>query len=245
MPATRFASIAYPSKYAYLYDTGYYSDGPVNEHFRMYETYGDGLTQHSSDWALQPEYIGDYLISLATAMLKDDELAAAARYQFNRDDKAKIEFAASIIYKADDTHTWREKKDRYFSMEEKRITTSANRQYDKRYEKVTSRQDGTPLAIMNLVCPEYAGTLDKLAIAIAVREYVNAQPSGYMELAARFIGLTKDHESARRIERAYEACEYIVKAYCLRENAHWATQQAIEDAKPQPEPEAETKTATE
>ena len=67
------ASQQQPDKYGYLFDTEAFTmSTTVSHHFRMYETYGDGLCQHSGDWPITNEYFADYLASLATAMLADE-----------------------------------------------------------------------------------------------------------------------------------------------------------------------------
>src|SRR5664279_1332330 len=99
----KFASIAYPEKYGYIFDSEGYStrENAVHSHFKMFETYNDGMTQHSGDWCVTSEYIADYLASAAQAMLTDDELAQNMAYSiWRRPDVKEIAFAASIEYKA-------------------------------------------------------------------------------------------------------------------------------------------------
>lgn len=221
MPYTRFASIANSAKYAYAYDTGYHDSltgtSPVNEHFRMFETYGDGLTQHSGDWTLQPEFLTDYLLSLAAAMIEDSGLLNDCRWQFNRPEPENVSFAASLVFKPDTLSDWRESKTRYYSKQERKITTASAKQYDKRYEQITKSEDGTPQAIFRLVLSQYPSGLDRLAAAITVYEYVGKQKTGCMEMPAKFCGLTKDHQAARDMRDAFEVCEYVFKSKWLRD----------------------------
>lgn len=78
-----FASIAHPKQYAYeiTSDSYYGQTHPVSGHFRMFETYGDGLTQHSGAWSIPREHLTDYLFSLAAAMQTDAEIRNQAHYE--------------------------------------------------------------------------------------------------------------------------------------------------------------------
>jgi hypothetical protein len=233
MAYTKFTSIAHSVKFGYAYDTGYHNQSPINDHFRMFETYGDGLCQHSGDWGVDHEFLADYLLSLAQAMLADPELLETVRYQFDRPERSKIEFAASIIFKADPDYSWREKKTRYFSMQERKISTAPGKEYDKRYEKVTDIHTGKPLAIYNLVLSGYSNGLEKLQAAIAIYDWVCEDGShGWMERPAQFCGFTKSTADACAIENAYETCEWILKAAFLNDRANSTIKRAVENAKP-------------
>ena len=44
----KFASIGQPDLFGYVYEFGAWdSNAQIHAHFRMFQTYGDGLTQHS------------------------------------------------------------------------------------------------------------------------------------------------------------------------------------------------------
>ena len=76
----KFASIANSAKFGYSFDSDkweYRVNPFLTQKFRMFETMGDGMTQHSHDWPVTEEYAIDYLFSLAVILLEDEEIVAA------------------------------------------------------------------------------------------------------------------------------------------------------------------------
>ena len=69
----KFASIANSAKFGYSFDSDkweYRANPFLTQKFRMFETMGDGMTQHSHDWPVTEEYAIDYLFSLAVIILE-------------------------------------------------------------------------------------------------------------------------------------------------------------------------------
>lgn len=223
----KFASIGNPDTMGYSFDTEQWSgNAPIHTAFRAYQTYGDGLTQHSGDWPITSEQFADYMVSLAQAMLADQELAEHLHFTIARAPNRKaIEFAASIVFKpaggeGDVSGCYRrEKKARYFSMEERKVTASDAKQYDKRYQKVESWCDGSPYAIYRMLLPEHANGLERYQWAHAIHEWICSTDGLYMELPARFIKWTEDNDTARKMRDAFEAAAHVVESVRLRNAA--------------------------
>lgn len=227
----KFKSIAH-NEFAYAFDTSA-SDfkAPIEDKFRQFYTYGDGLTAHSEAWSVQLEFLTDYLASLAIAMQNDEELAQAVRYIVWRQPSVRqIEFAASIIYKAPpDGERWTAKT-KYFSLKEMKVSSSPSKAYDKRYTAVTENHDGTPMSMYRILVPDYADGLEKFNIASALHAWCVDSDYGrdrpWMEYPALFLGWFKDdpeaHEKARRLRDALDACRAITESYRLRSvtNSH-------------------------
>ena len=137
----KFASIA-DKQYGYSYDSQAFDvHAPIDCHFRMFDTYADGLTQHSPDWSVQLDHLADYLASLAEAMLTDEELARNCLFTFSRRPSVKaIEFAASVKFKAAEEKDWLRGR-RWFSAKELKLSKSPSREHDKRYEEVREVHD--------------------------------------------------------------------------------------------------------
>ena len=95
----KFPSIQHPAEYGYLYESvsSYSNHEPqLDSDFRMFQTYGDGLTQHSGDWPITRDFAIDYFASLAAALLTDEELADSLSWKLNRViSDEQIAFAAS------------------------------------------------------------------------------------------------------------------------------------------------------
>lgn len=217
----KFASIAHPTEYGYAYDTDAYNyDAPVEPHFRMYQTYGDGIVQHSGDWPVTWQYFADYCASLAAAMLADEDMTNHLRFTFGScrvSDKA-FSFAASVVFKPVSAEEPWEKKTRYFSISEQKVSSNPAKKYDKRYQRVEYWCDGSANAIYRMVCPDYAGGLDKYHIAAALYDWTHAEDSRpWMPRPSEFLKLTEnDLDKSVAIENAWDACVSICRAYNAR-----------------------------
>lgn len=216
----RFQSINHPEQFGYAYDSEQWiGNGQVDPTFRQYKTYGDNLTQHSGDWGVTTEFMADYCLSLAAAMVDDQELSDKLEYIFRRGPSvADIEFAASVRFKpSDDDYS----KRRYFSLDEKKISSSSAKEHDKRYTLITKYHDGSPEAIYRLLTPEYSSGLTKYLYATAIRDWVLTQKGMYMDFAADFLkfwGNTDrtDTPKSRELRDAVDSVQAICQSWMLR-----------------------------
>ncbi len=237
----KFASLKEPEQFGYAYDSDTWdSHAPISHRFRQFATYGDvhtngNVTQHSGAWSVQVEYLADFLASLATAMMDNTELIQRVSYDIERapTDEA-IAFAASVIFKAQSEGSYYEKKSRWFSIEERKITTTAEKRYDKRYQPVEQWCDGSVEAIYRMLIPEFARGMEYYCYANAIREWCLNGPKGenrpYFEgLPAQFLKwLNGDHHKALELRYAFNACKSLCDSYrqrrsaeCDLSNLHW------------------------
>jgi hypothetical protein len=242
----KFESIA-DKQHGYSYDSQAFDiHAPIDCHFRMFETYGDGLCQHSPDWSVQLDHLADYLASLAQAMLADEELAQNCRFTFARRPSVKeIEFAASVKFKAGEEKDWLKNR-RWFSAKELKVSQAPSKEHDKRYEEVREIHDGSPDSIFRILVGEYSSGLEKYLTADAIRDWVLAEDRGglYMPMTAEFLKWTDDRDKARQLRDAVETCKNITESVRLRS----ATESLVENyrrsvapapaAQAAPEPEA-------
>lgn len=207
----KFPSVGNPSKYGYAFDSDSWHSTdryPVENKFRMFETYGDGLTQHSGDWAVSYEFLADYLISLAVYMLahkEDAELFDRIGYiVLNGPRPALVEFAASIA--------WAEKdepfgKQRYYSLSDQKITRNQEKRHDKRYKEIDKYLNGSAKSIFTVLMgdKEYADGMERLCYAYAVKKYIDDQPSGWMDHPTTLLGWWKEDADAhgKRVALGY------------------------------------------
>ena len=215
----KFKSIAFSEKYGYTFDSEaweYRATPFLTQKFRIFETYGDGLCQHSHDWPVTEDFAIDYLYSLAAVVKDDQELAEAAAYTCNYTiHKERLEFAASLKYDEKKDNEWG--KYRYFSVSEQKVTRNREKEHDTRYRRLTEYQNGTAESILRLVTNEHSDGYERWQIADAVRNWVaDNLKSGYMDMPAVqlkwFAGKQHDqYEKAREFRDAHEtlkaACE--------------------------------------
>ena len=218
----KFPSLGHPKEFGYAYDSEAWNNRgqgtPLHVHFRMYQTYGDGLCQHSGDWAVTTEHVADYLVSLTTALLADEELAEKVYYTIlQRPRTDLIEFAASIVYSDKADKTGRQVR-RYYSLEEVKISSSPSKQHDKRYQEIESRHDGSAESIFRILLPEYADGLMRLTYAEAIREWALAH-NLYIPLVGEFLGWfpgDNHRNKSQALRQAFSACQNACEAYQRR-----------------------------
>ncbi len=213
-----FPSLQNPDKYAYKYDSqpdGY--QGTVHCNFRVYETYGDGQCQHSPDWPIARNLMADYLASLATAMLEDTELIDNTHYLIDcGPNDAQIAFAASVIHKDSDESY---QKRRYFSPNELKLSSSASKEHDRRFEQIQSWCDGSPDSIYRILIRASPTDLERYAYAESIRQWIHSHaPKLYMPPATEFLKWG-DRDAAHQLRHAYAACLSIIRSYRLRSEA--------------------------
>ena len=238
----KFPSMQFPAKWTYAYDSeAWHSRAEVDTHFEMYETYGDGLTQHSGEWSITTEYLSDYLASLSAFLLGKgdpkypwqnqmeqedyDKILQHMGYEFARRPTVQaIEFAAGVVFKPAENCEWREKKTRYYSVQDGlKVSTSESKRHDKRYAEVEKWCDGSVGAIFRMLIPEFSDALGKYAYASAIRDWCYAKPGRegpYFNAGfpAQFLNWEtyKDTEKARNLHYAYNSLKALCESRHLR-----------------------------
>jgi hypothetical protein len=255
----KFISLKEPTKYGYIYDSEAWSTGTrfcMSRHFQQCETYGDvhengNYIQHSGEWTVQVEFLADYLASLATYIMANpgeetDKLLHHVSYDVTRrPSDASIAFAASVKFKSTvdsaGEATGYEKHRRWFSTDEKKVSASESKRYDKRYTEVDKQHDGSPDAIYRMLIPEYADGLEFYTYADAIRDWCQADPDHqrpyFYGHAAQFLKwFDGDTRKAADLRCAYKAClslalahQHRAEAECMLHNLHWPPKTEVQE----------------
>lgn len=212
----KFPSLGNPLQFGFVYESGAMDiHAEIESRFRMFHTYGDGMTQHSVDWSVRRENLVDYFYSLASVMATDKELADSCGYLFESGpDVPDIVFASTVLYD--------EKRKRYYSLKERKVSSSGNKRNDRRWEEVPTWADGTPKSMYRLLLPDYAKGLMALEFATAIHDWVwgiGRDKDLWMETPTRFLEWFTDQDEARRLQSAYEACRNLARAHRLNNHA--------------------------
>ena len=216
----KFASLSHPAKYGYAYSTETWSSSSETcGYFRQFETYGDGLIQHSSDWSVTFDFLTDYCASLAEAMLTNPDLVRAVGSAFRADvDEEIIPFAASVVFN-EEKDAWHSSKRRFVSIGLRKIATAKVAEHDKRYVELNKYMDGSLASIMRLICDEYTNGLTRYLRSEAVRIWGGNQkhrPS-FGEGWNEYFGGDWQKKNALRL--AVTACRSLVEAADKRSSA--------------------------
>lgn len=208
----KFPNIAQAGALSFLYDTeASFTDDPTSGHFRVLN-FGDRYAS-----SVRPNHLADYLASLAEAMLADRALGSAAvSVLMDRPSVESIQFAASLVCKSTDIDG---SKPRFWSLDQRTVSSSLSKQHDKRYKQVADWMDPSPAAILRTLTSDYGSPFQRYSCVEAVRDWVLSQNEGAMEMPGLYIGWFDDHLRARRLHAAYTLALCAAQAVQQREYA--------------------------
>jgi len=116
---------------------------PLHDCAGYFETYGDGLCQHSGESAVQAHNALDYVASLAAYLMEHrtdgtlGEIVGVLQQYWPTElhiGRQRMLFAMNL--KANGKRAW-------FSLSDQKVSAAASKQYDKRWTEVESWMDGT------------------------------------------------------------------------------------------------------
>ena len=215
----KFPSLAHSAEHGYAFESRpeWSSNVQVDRRFRMFQTYGDGMIQHSPDWAITREHMLDYLASLSRAMLNSSELTEELRSDFTqRVPLDRLNFAASVKYKTGD-EDWT--KRRYVSIGEQAIVGRKKGEYDKRYEEIQTWMNGSAESMYRLLIAnhtQFPKAMDCYFVAVSIYDWYSADSRNrvWSPRPADLLEWCKDGKSeALAWENAWESCEHIAQAH--------------------------------
>lgn len=236
----KFPSLAKPDEIGYAYDSMAFthsSTAQIKDYLRAYETYGDGLTQHSGDWGITREQFTDFCASCASYLAHERDIKLAENIMsltaWNEPKPELIAFAASIIYS--------EKKRWYYSLQLQQKSTAESKRHDRRWFEVPCWADGSPEAVRRLLWEDWHDGIKMYAITAGIHDWCYEQGVTW-DWPARVLGWETDFRKAREMNQAYTLMRTAAKALVELRNV----EQAVEEFKPEPvEIAAETVTSEE
>jgi hypothetical protein len=179
------------------------------------------------------EFLADYLASLATYILAHpgedtDKLLSHIGYEImRRPSDEEIAFAASVVFKPQSDTQMYEKRRRWFSLEEKKISSNDAKRHDKRYVEVEPCHDGSADSIYRILIPQHVDGLQFYIHADAIRNWCQAgkgdeRPYFYGHAAQFLKWFDENAQKASELRHAYNACLEVCKAYAARSAAECA-----------------------
>ena len=137
------------SRFEDLWDSFRQANRPLDTHIGVFETYGDGTTQHSGEWPANNEQFTDFCLSFARWLInaspeevKGTEIRSRDSIGIKKVAPDLIDFLAKIQYRDD--------KRQYFSRSERKLTTSEKGRHDKRFLEVPSWANGSFRNVVSL-----------------------------------------------------------------------------------------------
>ena len=188
---------------------------PLAQWAGFFQTYGDGNIQHSPEAAVQVDAFVDFCASLAKAILDGNTIAwkILAQHLPPGVNTERIRFAMSVQHK--------EGKTRYYSMSEKKVSSSESKAHDRRWEKVEDWMDGSVTATYRLARGNGSDYkfLEAYGIAHQVRETCALLNDDYGPLPTEMLGADDrfDTLTVRDQFDAFRSIQSLAKAWHERE----------------------------
>ena len=212
----RFASLTRQG-IAYLWDSNYQDNGfykdcarSVAPELSEYRTYGDGQTQHSSAWAVPAASIEDALASLAIHLRDNPDDIEAVAYTWHRcaaPAQADVDFFTGLKFNPEKTQ--------FYCAAERKKTTSAKREFDRRWEKVPEHAKGDLESVFYFLVADFWGALSRYALYSHLRRMMgNAWVDDDTETKMIGLAVRKNH-----VHQAFRSIEMYVTSYQSADNA--------------------------
>jgi len=211
----RFKSLGNPKiAYAWGYSSeAYFGDRGFSRASFRYDTYGDGMIQHSPFYRVSPDDAVDYLLSMARFLLDHPEDRDINSWLGDWDYQL-FTFLQKLRHK--------EGKALYYSKSERKVTSAPAKQFDKRYEEVPEWADGLFGAVFRLCREDYFDPLTNLALAVQLRNWFGKMFNDW-PWVEQIAGFNEKHEF-RYLRDAYEAVDNLKRSAWIVE----ASQRRIE-----------------
>jgi hypothetical protein len=185
----------------------------------MFQTYGDGLTQHAPSTPALKEDMADYLASLASWLVNNPGDIEEVRRFYDPIQRRKVLFAATIKHK--DKRQW-------YSMVEEKVSSADSRRHDRRWNEVPDWANGSAEAIFRLCLADHWGTLERYQAALQIESMAH---DGSLDcwcpydFAKKMIGYEGESTA---LKHAYGACRNLAESVACRRQADSCLQSYIE-----------------
>ena len=201
--------------YAYRIDTGspHYKSGTVHYDVFEFQTYGDGLIQHSPEYASGIGWTYDFLLSVANHLFYnqgDAQLLSGSFFWPSPIQRSEIKFLAGLKFNPE--------KVEYYSPSEMKVSRSGSKQWDRRWSTIPTWADGTFSATMRFLVEKRKTStgIETLLIYNQLREYYGEEFDSWYSLDGFGIDCKEEWHQMHGILRS---CECIIRAFDSLETA--------------------------
>lgn len=221
---TVFASLAEPNNRRYVVSSERVtedwtrSNEFLGDHIGWYPTYGDGDTQHAPMCRVPFDMFEDFCISAVTYLMTvgpnaDDMCRILSSEMKNYDvHTGTVRGAMSVTYK--------EGKRRYYNNSDWKVSSSENKQYDKRWHEVVEWMDGSLKAVIGLMklgnrsfLSFYSGCDETRDIYYQLTGHWGPEPHEIIEW------VRWNHQRAFMVRDAFHALRCLVRSVEQRDQA--------------------------
>jgi hypothetical protein len=210
-----FKSIANNAKFAYRWNSEDFdvraTEYRLHDSLKMFETYGDGMTQHSPEYYVQKEHLVDCLYSLAAYLLSNEEAAQTVYFRMKLPGsvtQAEVKFFMGLKYNAE--------RIEYYNPQDRKVSKNEKYRHDKRWFEVQSWADGTLKNVYRLMLSHNgysSGLLDRIAVLIGIRKAMYQLTGDYPWIDVEDYGFLDEKADYNTVETVYEAVVSVIEAH--------------------------------
>ena len=162
-PALKSQQYAY--SFGYDSDNYRYSSTGLSQYCHRFDTYGDGMIQHSNFYGVSVAETEDFLHSMSDYLLMHSEIDVKEFCEWSGPPDIRLfRFLASVKYRAG--------KPMYFSEDTQKVSSKDSLRHDKRYEEVPTWADGSFASVYRLAQKSFYHPLQRLELAIQIQEFI-------------------------------------------------------------------------
>ena len=176
----------------------------VNE----FQTFNDGMNQHSPLWAVSSDNIQDFIVSLLL-FLKDnlDYLETVSdRWPRNEVSADRIKFYEGLKYNSESY------RQALYNDDAMKKSNAESKRYDKRWQEIPRFADGSCISVFRFFIKSHFSAIDRYFIYQIIRRIMNYPWADNKELE-NLIGFDPSTNGNKHIRQAFDALNDMVNGY--------------------------------
>ncbi len=174
-----------------------------------YQTYGDGMTQHSKSWVVSSNNIQDFLVSLVV-FLKDNPdyiETVSGRWPHDEIPRDRVKFYEGLRYDPD-THY----KQSLYNNETMKKSKSEKKRYDIRWKEIPSFADGSFMAVFRFFIESHFSALERYSKYKSIRRVMDWPWVDENDLKD-WIGFDIGASENKHVRQAYDTLDDMITGY--------------------------------
>lgn len=189
---------------------------------KEYNTYGDGMTQHSEEYNTIIPNIKDFLQSLSSYIHTNNGITDIEEFYFwpKRSyalDDDRIKFFINLKYT--------EGKTLYYHIHENKTSRADSKRYDKRWNLVDLWHDGSMDSVIRLCNNSYSNILEKILLIINIAKIYAKETGCYIpkhDYIKKQLGDSFDGEEAAKISNIFEMLNILISSFRkYKDSLYW------------------------
>ncbi len=202
---------------AYSWDSNYHSI--ENGYFKQpgrciapeaneYQTYDDGMVQHSPLWAVSSDNVQDFIISLLFFLKDNTEYIETVAYRWPHEKilNDRVKFYESLKYDSE------KYKQPLYNKETLKKSNAESKRHDRRWEEIPNFADGSFIAVFRFLLESHFSAIDRYFRYQTINLIMDWPWIDEKELA-EWIGFEHSSKENNHLQIALDALNDLIKGY--------------------------------